>query len=97
MPVGERVLRLVILTLYALSLSDMLWTGRVYRFASSVMVPFFVAAAGFVWLIAIPVAWRLVAARGEESTQTDSGWDLWMRGMLYAVFALPPVVYLIGR
>lgn len=88
---SERTLRGLILALYGWALSDMLWTGSIYRMINAGMVPVQMLA-GLCLLVIVGVSlWP-------RKTAPDTGvaQGVWFRGMLYALFALPAVIYLIG-
>jgi len=93
----EQNLQTLILIAYGAALSHMLWTGQVYRFVGGWMVPWLLVCCVAIWGLAIG---GIVAARSTNSadggeTSGGSRWQ-WAQGTLYALFVLPPVIYLAG-
>lgn len=100
---SEKNLRILILLLYGVALAHMLWTGEIYRFVGGWLVPWLWACCAVIWLLAIGM---VAALRGAPKTSAHAdvtgdakpfsiGWDV-TQGVLYALFTLPPVIYLLG-
>lgn len=102
----EQNLQTLILVAYGLALSHMLWTGQVYRFVGGWMMPWLLVCCVAIWGLAIGsmVASRSTAAADGADGAGGGGGDegaggrrwQWAQGTLYALFVLPPVIYLAG-
>ncbi len=87
---SERSLRLAILSAYGYSLLNMWWTGAMYRFVGAALGPLELAGGILVWVIAAGALFN----RDAEAREELAG-GMWLRGILYALFALPPAIYLL--
>lgn len=87
---SERSLRFVILIGYGYSLLNMWWTGAMYRFVGAASGPLELVGG----ILAGVIAAGALSGREAESGEDMAG-GLWLRGVLYALFALPPAIYLL--
>lgn len=106
--VTEKNLRILILFLYGSALSHMLWTGQIYRFVGGWLIPWLWASCAVIWVLVIGMIFSAIGQRKVSAEPADSllpvesgaapmaaGWDV-AQGVLYALFALAPVIYLVG-
>ncbi|MCY0876273.1 MAG: DUF1980 domain-containing protein [Firmicutes bacterium] len=104
---SEKNLRMLILVLYASALSHMLWTGEIYRFVGGWLVPWLWACCVVLWILVCGMVVSMFSrSRSDESTDalvpvgaaspaSKATWDM-AQGVLYALFAMPPVIYIAG-
>ncbi len=86
----ERNLRLIILLMYGIAIGHMLWTGVIYRFVGHSFFIFEVGAFVLIWLLILA---SLLSFRVPDNAKEN---DAMTAGILYALFALPAVIYLIA-
>ncbi len=86
----ERNLRLLILIMYGMAIGHMLWTGVIYRFVGHSFFVFEIGAFVLIWLLILA---SLLSFRAPDDTKEK---DAVTAGILYALFALPAVIYLIA-
>lgn len=86
----EKNLRLLILIMYGIAIGHMLWTGVIYRFVGHSFFVFEIGAFVLIWVMIVVglLSWRAP----DESEARDAVTS----GILYALFALPAVIYLIA-
>jgi len=89
---SERNLRTLILLVYSMALSHMLWTGEIFRFVGGWVVPWLWASCALLWLLTVAGLW----GRATSSHAAEAPEGLWAQGILYAIFSLPPVLYLLS-
>ena len=107
----DRLLRFVILVLYALAATQMLWSGAVYQLVMPQLAPVLAVTALLFWLFAVSEFPRLrgrresgghaaggAADHGDGAGSGDgpeASTGVWLTGALYALFALPAAAYLL--
>ncbi len=99
----DRLVRFVILVLYALAATQMLWSGAVYRLVMPQLAPVLAVTALLLWLFAASEFPRLRGRRksggaggaGHGGGGPEASTGVWLTGALYALFALPAAAYLL--
>lgn len=82
---GERILRALILAVYAATLARLSWTGGLYRFASPASAAFSVVAAPLFLAAAVAV----LLPRQPDAGSSGSALSAVARGGLYALSLFP--------
>jgi hypothetical protein len=92
---ADRLLQVSILTLYTAGWLHLLVTGGIYQFVTPRLVGFCVAACVIGGLLVVAGAFCLPAQMRADQVEVGPLRREFLRGALYALFALPPCILLL--